>query len=86
MSDLFSDLDNLTKQSKGPKNRQCTVDWVLNEVDEESREKLVFLLDQDHISSAAISKVLLSHGFDIQHSNIIRHRRRLKGNVGCKCP
>jgi len=86
MSDLSNDLDELSQNSVGPRNKQCGVEFVLGQVDEESRLKLVALLDNDQVSGAQICKVLTSHGFAIQYSSVIRHRRRLKGNAGCKCP
>ena len=86
MSDLTDDLDELARKATGPKNKQCAIEWVLGELDEQSRVKLIALLDDEHVSGAQLCKVLTSHGYPIQYSSVIRHRRRLKGNAGCKCP
>lgn len=85
MADLDDDLDALIEAKPQPRNKQCSVAFVLANVSDEQRSKIEALVDGDVVSATRIASVLQGHGFHINHTSIARHRRR-KGQAGCSCP
>lgn len=82
---LADALDNLMHEPVQAPPKQCAVGFVLSQMSDDEREKLVQLIDVSSIPATRIAKVLQDNGFDIQYSSINRHRNRKKAQ-GCICP
>jgi hypothetical protein len=63
---------------------KCVVGQLLDKLDDEDRNALVAVLDENQVTAASLSRLLDKNGHKISHSSISNHRRRLVGS-GCRC-
>jgi hypothetical protein len=60
---------------------------MVNKLDKPLRDKLNEIFCNTKVDSASLKKVLDSYGLAVSSSDVLRrHRRRLIGKDGCKCP
>lgn len=84
-ADLFKDLDSLV--GKGRQQDGCSVGLMVSKLDKPLRDKLNEIFCNTKVDSASLKKVLDSYGLAVSSSDVLRrHRRRLIGKDGCKCP
>jgi len=84
-ADLFKELDFLV--GKGRQQDGCSVGQMVNKLDKPLRDKLNEIFCNTKVDSASLKKVLDSYGLAVSSSDVLRrHRRRLIGKDGCKCP
>jgi len=83
--DFFADLDSLigvTREQGG-----CSVGAFVSRLEEPIKTKLIDIMKNESVSSAKLSELLLSYGLPLSSTDVLRrHRRRLIGKDGCKCP
>lgn len=83
--DFFADLDRLVDMAR-PQDG-CAVGRLIKSLDEPIKSKLTEVLLNPIINSARLNEVLLKYGFQVSSSDVLRrHRRRMIGKEGCKCP
>lgn len=85
---LGADVDSLLDHGYRPKPQTpCQVATALEMMDEDTRRKMVVLLDERFdVPSAEISRLLKKWGFEIRYPSVTRHRRRKTNGSGCICP
>lgn len=84
-ADLFNDLDALV--GKGRQQDGCSVGLMVSKLDKPLRDKLNEIFCNTKVDSASLKKLLDSYGLAVSSSDVLRrHRRRLIGKDGCKCP
>lgn len=82
---LFADLDSLI--GLGRNQDGCAIGKMLRQLDEPLRSKLQEILKNEKVNSARLAEVMLAYGLQVSSSDVLRrHRRRLMGRDGCKCP
>jgi hypothetical protein len=64
----------------------CSVGRITKELPEPSRTKFQEALRNEKINSARLVEVLATFGITVGSDVMRRHRRRLLGKDGCKCP
>ena len=83
--DLFNDLDALI--GLGRQQDGCSIGKMVSKLDEPLRNKLNEIFCNEAVDSSALTKVMLAYGLAVSSSDVLRrHRRRLMGKDGCKCP
>lgn len=83
--DFFADLDALigvTREQGG-----CSVGAFVSKLEEPLKSKLISIMKNEAVSSAKLGELILSYGLPLSSTDVLRrHRRRLIGKDGCKCP
>jgi hypothetical protein len=64
----------------------CSVGRITKELPEPSRTKFQEALRNEKVNSARLVEVLATFGITVGSDVMRRHRRRLLGKDGCKCP
>ena len=82
--DFASALDNLVGIWKIQEG--CSVGRITRELPEPSRTKFQEALRNEKVNSARLVEVLATFGITVGSDVMRRHRRRLLGKDGCKCP
>ena len=83
--DFFAQLDSLVGQ--GREQGGCSVGNLVSQLDEPVRSKLIDIMKNEKVNSARLAEVMLAFGLQVSSSDVLRrHRRRLLGKDGCKCP
>jgi hypothetical protein len=82
--EFASALDNLVGLWKIQEG--CSVGRITKELPEPSRTKFQEALRNEKVNSARLVEVLTSFGITVGSDVMRRHRRRLFGKDGCKCP
>ena len=82
--DFVSALDNLVGIWKIQEG--CSVGRITRELPEPSRTKFQEALRNEKVNSARLVEVLATFGITVGSDVMRRHRRRLLGKDGCKCP
>jgi hypothetical protein len=82
---FFKDLDSLIGINR--EQGGCSVGRLVSNLDEPLRSKLNEIMRNEKVNSARLSEVMLAYGLQVSSSDVLRrHRRRLIGKDGCKCP
>jgi hypothetical protein len=83
--DFFKDLDALV--GVGREQGGCSIGALVSKLDEPLRSKLTEVMKNEKVNSARLAQVMLAYGLQVSSSDVLRrHRRRLLGKDGCKCP
>jgi hypothetical protein len=83
--DFFKDLDSLI--GFGREQAGCSIGRLVSKLDEPMRSKLIEIMKNEKVNSARLAEVMLAYGLQVSSSDVLRrHRRRLIGKDGCKCP
>jgi len=83
--DFFKDLDSLV--GFGREQAGCSIGRLVSKLDEPMRSKLIEIMKNEKVNSARLAEVMLAYGLQVSSSDVLRrHRRRLIGKDGCKCP
>ena len=82
--EFASALDNLVGLWKIQEG--CSVGRITKELPEPSRTKFQEALRNEKVNSARLVEVLTTFGITVGSDVMRRHRRRLFGKDGCKCP
>jgi len=84
-NDFFKDLDSLV--GFGREQAGCSIGRLVSKLDEPMRSKLIEIMKNEKVNSARLAEVMLAYGLQVSSSDVLRrHRRRLIGKDGCKCP
>lgn len=83
-ANLCDDLVSLEAAPQLVRGPRCGVRQILDRLPDTERETLERVIGDDRISAAAIARTLQSHGHQIGHNSIVRHRRGY-GQGGCAC-
>lgn len=82
---FFKDLDALV--GAGREQGGCSIGVLVSKLDEPLRSKLTQIMKNEKVNSARLTEVMLAYGLQVSSSDVLRrHRRRLLGKDGCKCP
>jgi hypothetical protein len=82
--DFASALDNLVGVWKIQEG--CSVGKITRELPEPIQTKFKETLRNEKVNSARLVEVLATFGITVGSDVMRRHRRRLLGKDGCKCP
>ena len=83
--EFFARLDKLV--GAGSEQGGCSIGLLVNNLDEPVRSKLIEIMKNEKVNSARLAEVMLAFGLQVSSSDVLRrHRRRLLGKDGCKCP
>jgi hypothetical protein len=83
--DFFKDLDALV--GVGREQGGCSIGALVSKLDEPLRSKLTEVMKNEKVNSARLAQVMLAYGLQVSSNDVLRrHRRRLLGKDGCKCP
>ena len=83
--DFFADLDSLI--GVGREQGGCSVGALVAKLEEPLKSKLIATMKNESVSSAKLGELMLSYGLPLSSTDVLRrHRRRLIGKDGCKCP
>ena len=83
--DFFRDLDSLI--GFGREQGGCSIGKLVAKLDAPLRSKLNEIMRNEKVSSVLLGEVMLAYGLQVSSSDVLRrHRRRLIGKDGCKCP
>ena len=82
--DFSSALDNLVGVWKVQEG--CSVGRITRELPEPIQTKFKETLRNEKVNSARLVEVLATFGITVGSDVMRRHRRRLLGKDGCKCP
>lgn len=88
MSDLASDLTDLTTLPPVRRGPTCSVAEVLErlaESDPAGRDALAVVIENEQVPAVGLSVKLVGHGISLKPHTIRRHRKRAAG-AGCTCP
>jgi len=85
LDDFTSRLDSLYGMKTLPGN-ECAMGKFIRELPEAFAIKLSEALLNPSVEGTAITKVLADYGFEMSSNVVRRHRRRMQGLDGCKCP
>ena len=80
-SSALDDLVGVWKVQEG-----CSVGRITRELPEPMRAKFKETLRNEKVNSARLVEVLATFGITVGSDVMRRHRRRLLGKDGCKCP
>jgi len=84
-ADLFKELDSLI--GKGRYQDGCSIGRMVKQLDEPLRNKLNEIFVNKTVDSSQLTQVMVAYGLEVSSSDVLRrHRRRLMGREGCKCP
>jgi len=82
---FFKDLDALVGFDR--EQAGCSIGRLVAKLDEPLRSKLNEIMRNEKVNSARLGEVMLAYGLQVSSSDVLRrHRRRLLGRDGCKCP
>ena len=83
--DFFRDLDSLI--GVGREQGGCSVGVLVARLEEPLKSKLISIMKNESVNSAKLGELMLSYGLPLSSTDVLRrHRRRLIGKDGCKCP
>ena len=83
--EFFEQLDRLV--GAGREQGGCSVGTLVSNLQEPVRSKLIQIMKNEKVNSARLAEVMLAFGLQVSSSDVLRrHRRRLLGKDGCKCP
>ncbi len=83
--EFFAQLDKLV--GAGREQGGCSIGVLVNNLEEPVRSKLIEIMKNEKVNSARLTEVMLAFGLQVSSSDVLRrHRRRLLGKDGCKCP
>ena len=83
--DFFKDLDALVGINR--EQVGCSIGRLVAQLDEPLRSKLIEIMKNEKVNSARLGEVMLAYGLQVSSNDVLRrHRRRLIGKDGCKCP
>lgn len=83
--EFFNRLDALV--GAGREQGGCSIGILVNQLDEPIKTKLNEIMRNEKVNSARLAEVMLAFGLQVSSSDVLRrHRRRLLGKDGCKCP
>lgn len=83
--EFFAKLDSLV--GAGREQVGCSVGFLVGKLEEPARSKLIEIMKNEKVNSARLFEVMLAFGIEVSSSDVLRrHRRRLLGREGCKCP
>lgn len=83
--EFFNRLDALV--GAGREQGGCSIGVLVNQLDEPIKTKLNEIMRNEKVNSARLAEVMLAFGLQVSSSDVLRrHRRRLLGKDGCKCP
>lgn len=83
--DFFADLDSLI--GVGREQGGCSVGVLVARLEEPLKSKLISIMKNESVNSAKLGELMLSYGLPLSSTDVLRrHRRRLIGKDGCKCP
>ena len=83
--EFFARLDKLV--GAGSEQGGCSIGLLVKNLDEPVRSKLIEIMKNEKVNSARLAEVMLAFGLQVSSSDVLRrHRRRLLGKDGCKCP
>jgi hypothetical protein len=83
--EFFKDLDALVGFDR--EQAGCSIGRLVAKLDEPLRSKLNEIMRNEKVNSARLGEVMLAYGLQVSSSDVLRrHRRRLLGKDGCKCP
>lgn len=84
-ADFIADLDALI--GVGRELTGCSIGQMVNQLDEPLRNKLNAIFKNEKVISSSLAELMKSYGLAVSSSDVLRrHRRRLLGKDGCKCP
>lgn len=78
------ELDSLIGQGKIQKG--CSVGALTNTMEEPMKSKFKSALINPNVQSARLTELLAQYDITIGSDVMRRHRRRLMGKDGCRCP
>lgn len=65
----------------------CSIGLMVSQLDEPLQNKLNEIFMNERVLSSSLADVMRSYGLVVSSSDVLRrHRRRLNGKEGCKCP
>ncbi len=83
--DFLNELDSLV--GAGRIIDGCAIGMMVSRLDEPLRNKLNEIFMNERVLSSSLADVMRSYGLVVSSSDVLRrHRRRLNGKEGCKCP
>lgn len=82
--DFLSELDSLVGQGKIQKG--CSVGHLTKTMEEPMKSKFKAALINPNVQSARLVELLAQYDITIGSDVMRRHRRRLMGKDGCRCP
>lgn len=83
--EFFAKLDSLV--GSGREQKGCKVGISVSKLDAPIRSKLNLIMKNPSVQSAQLFEVMNNYGICVSSSDLLRrHRRRLMGREGCKCP
>lgn len=83
--EFVKDLDSLV--GAGRFIDGCAIGLMVSQLDEPLRNKLNEIFMNERVLSSSLADVMRSYGLVVSSSDVLRrHRRRLNGKEGCKCP
>jgi hypothetical protein len=82
--DFLAQLENL--EGKGRNQGGCSVGVLVNSMEEPMKSKFQAALINPGVQSARLSELLAQYDITIGSDVMRRHRRRLQGKDGCRCP
>jgi hypothetical protein len=82
--DFFNELDALV----GSRNEGgCSIGFMVSQLEEPVQKKLNEIFINKNVESAKLAQLMSVYGLTVSSSDVLRrHRRRLQGRDGCKCP
>ena len=83
-ADFISQLENL--EGKGRNQSGCSVGALTNSMEEPMKSKFKAALINPNVQSARLAELLAQYDITIGSDVMRRHRRRLMGKDGCRCP
>jgi hypothetical protein len=85
LDEFTSRLDSLYGKKTLPGN-ECAMGRLLRELPKAFSEKLAEALLNPAVEGTALTTLLADYGFEMSSNVVRRHRRRMQGLDGCKCP
>ena len=83
--EFLSKLDTLI--GLGREQGGCSIGTLLSKVEEPVRSKLIEIMKNPNVQSAKLAVLMAEYGLHVSSSDVLRrHRRRMTGKDGCKCP
>lgn len=82
---LLDDLISLENAPRRTGGQRCRVAVVLDQLEGEERDRLVYLVDETDVFATQIAEALKTNGIHINSGHVQHHRRR-KASGGCTCP
>ena len=83
---LSDEMDALLALPPTKPVKECGVQWVLEQLNDDEAAKLLSVLENLNVQSTDIASLLHRHGYPVAHQTIQRHRRRKESASGCRCP